>query len=307
MGMEANRAGIWNTGRTRMESSLARPRIGINLDLEPAMRSLGDGRLFTLNPDYVRCVVHSGGLPVVLPAPPRDTPDFAEVVAGLLSQVDGLVLIGGNDMDPAAFGQPRHPKLELLDPQRDRFDLQLARSALALGLPILGVCGGMQLLAVACGGTLHQHLPDTEGTAHSSLDAVHRDQHGESKSHRVEVAPSSLLARLIASREIVTNSRHHQAVDRVGRGFIVSATAPDGVIEAIEHERAAASDDPGDFVLGVQWHPEEMVDDPTQRRIFDGLVAAARDRREPNATASVATSHRTPSAGTRAADQEPLA
>ena len=92
----------------------------------------------------------------------------------------------------------------------------------------------MQLLAVARGGTLHQHLPDIEGVSHPWLEAVHRDQHGESKSHRIQIAPNSLLARWTASRELVTNSRHHQAVDRPGRGLVVSATAPDGVIEAIE-------------------------------------------------------------------------
>jgi putative glutamine amidotransferase len=209
--------------------------------------------------DYVHAVEAAGGLPVVLPAldPERVEP--------LLANLSGICLSGGPDLEPAAYGGGRHPRLGPTEPQVDRFELAAARHAIAAEVPLLAVCRGAQALNVACGGTLVQHLPDVVG---------HRVEHRQSAparqgTHAITIEAGSLLSRIVGARTLRVNSFHHQAVAELGDGLSVSARSADGVVEAIE------SRDRG-FVLGVQWHAECMVPDPRHAALFGGLVQAAR-------------------------------
>jgi putative glutamine amidotransferase len=198
---------------------------------------------------YLRTLDAAGALPVVLP------PVIADVEA-LLDRLDGVVLSGGPDLDPAAYGaRDRHPQLGPTAPALDAFELALARAALERGMPILAVCRGAQALNVACGGTLHQHIAGHRQTAPA----------GE-PTHDVELSAGSRVARIAGARTLAVNSFHHQAVDRLGEGLRIVGTAPDGTVEAIEG--------PG-FVLGVQWHAETL---PAHLPLFAALVAAASPR-----------------------------
>lgn len=204
---------------------------------------------------YLRAIEAGGGLPVVL-AP--DDPELAEV---LLERLDGLCLAGGPDLDPLAYGaRRRHDRLGPTDRVVDGAELALARAADALGMPVLGICRGLQALNVARGGTLHQHLEDhRQGTP--ATEAL----------HDVAIEPGSLLARAVGAGALRVNSFHHQAVERLGDGLRAVAWAPDGTVEGIEG-------DDGRFVLGVQWHAETLdeVEQP-QARLFGALVEAARE------------------------------
>jgi putative glutamine amidotransferase len=156
--------------------------------------------------------------------------------------LSGLVLTGGSDVDPAIYGKPRHPKTLPPDLDRDRLEIDLLHEALRLRLPVLAICRGLQLVNVALGGTLNQHI---EGHRLPGIPEV----------HPVIVAPASRLAAIFGEAECVVNSRHHQSVDRVADGLMVSARAPDGIVEALEL--------PGTrFLLAVQWHPEDRIDGP---------------------------------------------
>ena len=183
-----------------------------------------------------------------------------------LESIDGLVLTGGTDINPARYAQDRAPETGDRDDPRDELEIRLLRDALAAELPVLAICRGMQLLNVACGGTLIQHLPSTE---------IHIVKPREAAAHIVYVTGGARLIAIIGEGEHEVNSRHHQAVDRPGDGLIVSAKSPDGVIEAIER--------PGEsFVLGVQWHPEDRIlisaDD---RKLFEAFASALRARAIP--------------------------
>jgi putative glutamine amidotransferase len=196
---------------------------------------------------YLRTLDAAGAIPVVLP------PVGAAGVAELLDRLDGLCLSGGPDLDPAAYGaRERHPELGPTEPSLDEFELALARAALDRGTPILAVCRGAQALNVACGGTLHQHVPG------------HRQANpAVEPSHDVRIAARSALARLLGARSAAVNSFHHQAVDRVGAGLRVVARAGDGTVEAVEG---------AGFVVGVQWHAETMA---AHASLFEALVDAA--------------------------------
>lgn len=227
--------------------------------------------MLTLNPDFAAAIGAAGGLPLLLPPfAPGGTVDGSAIEAAL-DAVDALVLSGGDDLDPSAYGQALHPKTVRLDVERDRSDLALVAAAVRRGLPILGVCGGMQLLNVAFGGSLHQHLADRRADVYPDLHPIHDAQETDLDAHDVEVEPHSRVFEFVRESRLSTNSRHHQAVDRPGRGLSVTARAQDGVIEAIECEDVA-------FVVGVQWHPEEHVGDPRHGALFGGLVRAARER-----------------------------
>jgi putative glutamine amidotransferase len=236
---------------------MPKPVIGVTLDAEPAG---GWSKLpwYALRQNYFASIIAAGGLPVALPHHPELAEDY-------LDRLDGLLVTGGAfDVDPALWGGGApHPKVTL-KPGRTDFELAAVRAALARDLPVLGICGGQQLLAVAFGGTLIQHIPDEVPGALAHEQPNPRTEPG----HAVEVCGGTLLARIVGETPMAVNSAHHQAVLTPGSGAVVNAVAPDGVIEGVEH--------PGyRFALGVQWHPEYAVD-PRDPAIFEAFVKAAR-------------------------------
>ena len=252
------RAGAGQAGR-------GRPVIGISSYAEQASWGSWDTATVLLPRRYADSVAAAGGIPVLLPPLPG--------IEEALARLDGLVLAGGGDIDPAEFGAQPDPQTKAIRPDRDAAELALASAALEHGLPFLGICRGMQVLNVARGGTLHQHLPDLVGhDEHSPVS-------GGYGSHRVKVAPGSRLAGVLGhpgpQGEIPVPTHHHQAVDRLGAGLTASAWTADGVIEAIEFAAAepnGSGRDGSGFALAVQWHPEAGQDP----RLFRALVAAAR-------------------------------
>lgn len=212
----------------------------------------------TLGLSYMRAIERAGGLPVALP------PLANENVDPLLDQLAGLLLTGGPDLDPACYGASPHPELGPVDHDVDVFEIALCRNAERRGMPILGICRGSQLLNVARGGTLYQHLPDiTRGAVEHG-----QAEPGDRTTHEVRVAPDSGLAQTTGGGPVSVNSFHHQGIDRLGVDLRAVAWAQDGVIEAVE-------DSGGRFVLGVQWHAETLVDGAEQLALFERLVAAA--------------------------------
>lgn len=209
---------------------------------------------------YVRAVEEAGALPVVLP------PLAAADVPAIAARLDGLVLSGGPDLAPAAYDAQPHPELGATEPELDVFEYAVAREALRLELPILGICRGAQTLNVVRGGTLHQHLPDVVGD-----EIAHRQgDDGRQPTHLVEVLAGSRLASVLETTQLRVNSFHHQAIDRLGTGLRACAWAIDGTIEAIE-------DDTLPFVVAVQWHAETLVGIPAHLALFLELVAVAAD------------------------------
>ncbi len=207
---------------------------------------------------YLQAIEAAGGLPVVMP--PLDL----AAVEPLLDRLSGICLSGGPDLDPSAYDERSHPELGPVEPDLDRFELELARRADARGLPILAVCRGAQAVNVARGGSLHQHLPDRPG-----VTLEHRQSKpGAVVTHGVTIAEGSKLARTMRRRRARVNSFHHQAANRLGSGLHAVAWSSDGVIEGIE---APARE----FLIGVQWHAECLVDRPEHAALFEGLVAAA--------------------------------
>ena len=217
--------------------------------------------------DYRQSILHVGGEPRIL--------DPSMPVGEALAGIDGLMLTGGDDVAPARYGQPAHPTVVEAEPGRDEFEIALIAAARERQLPILAICRGVQVLNVACGGTLVQDIPSelTGALAHSL--AVPPNQ-PYSLAHEVWIEKDSLLSKLMRERladdTCEVNSRHHQAVKDVARGFRVSATAPDGVIEAIEDPAAP-------FCLGVQWHPENFFRTGEFRALFEGFVEAAQGKK----------------------------
>lgn len=192
--------------------------------------------------NYAEAISQTGGLPFFVP---NLNPELA---AAYLANADGLVLSGGGDIDPGYFGQPPHTDLGLVNEDRDLFELALYRAAKAKGIPILGICRGIQVINVAEGGTLHQHLPARPNT----LQHSQKNKDG-TPFHTVKLESSSMLAKHYGSETIRTNSYHHQAIDKLGTELKASAWAEDGTIEAVEGIGKTFGKT---FVLGVQWHPE---------------------------------------------------
>jgi putative glutamine amidotransferase len=222
-----------------------RPVIGITTYIERARYGAWDVDAALLPRTYVDTVAAAGGNPVLLPPL-----GFSDV-----SFLDGLVIAGGSDVDPARYGESAHPETIGVRPDRDATEFALVESALEAGLPLIGVCRGMQVLNVVLGGTLTQHIPDVTGTS------AHRPVVGQFGRTHVEMAPGSAVADILGGAATVSCS-HHQAVDRLGDGLTVTARSADGVVEAVELAGA-------DFALGVQWHPEQDA----EVRLFKALVA----------------------------------
>lgn len=205
---------------------------------------------------YPAAVQRAGALALVLPPDEsvRDNPD------ALLDRVDALLLAGGSDVDPGSYGAAPHPETGVVWPERDRFEIALTRRAIEREMPVLGACRGMQMLNVALGGTLHQHLPEVIGTDR------HRHTPGRFGDHEVTLEPGSLAAGAAGGDRFVVKSHHHQGVAELGHGLVATGWSPeDGLVEAIEL--------PGErYVLGVLWHPEE----DEASRVIASLVDAAR-------------------------------
>jgi len=226
--------------------------------------TLGDGEkagLHAMREDYLRSVEQAGAIPVVLPAvDPGDVPS-------LLDRFDGVLLSGGVDVDPVLYGQAAHPRLGKVNRRRDDFELALTREALRRDVPILAICRGHQVLNVATGGTLVQDVASlVEG-------AMRHDASGPRwrRAHAVEVTSPSLLREVLGQGTLSVNSFHHQAVDRIGKGLVVTARCPvDGVVEGLEMPSRR-------FVVAVQWHPESFWNRPRSfQGLFDAHVEACR-------------------------------
>jgi putative glutamine amidotransferase len=223
----------------------------------PAREADPPRREMVLGMRYLEAIGRAGALAMVVPPLP------GPAIPALLDRVDGICLSGGPDLHPDAYGADPHPQLGPTEPPLDAFELALARAALERDMPILAICRGAQLLNVARGGTLHQHLPDVVGEtiAHRQTEAA-----GE-RTHAVAVAPDSRLAAILGHRHVRVNSFHHQAVDALGERLEVTAWAEDGTVEAFE------AADRG-FAIGVQWHAECLVDHDEQAALFTALVDA---------------------------------
>jgi putative glutamine amidotransferase len=229
------------------------PVIGICAVKERARWAFWDQTAHLVADTYVSAVQDTGALAVLLPVDSRDPEK-------LLDRIDGLMVIGGADLDPAVYGQERSEATENTYRDRDEFELALTRGAVERGLPFLGICRGMQLLNVALGGTINQNLVAADGTN------PHRRIVGTfvGTEHDIDLDPGSLVARATGEEIHEARCHHHQAIDRLGSGLAVTASARDGVPEAIELE--------GDtWVLGVQWHPEAG----DKRQLFEAFTEAA--------------------------------
>jgi putative glutamine amidotransferase len=221
---------------------MSRPAIGICTALERARWSVWDQQAYLLPRSYIRAIQRAGGLAVMLPPDEAVEREPDEV----LDLIDGLILAGGADIDPSSYGDDAHPETRGTVPERDNFELALARRAMERDMPLLGICRGMQLMNVATGGTLLQHLPDSHG------HHEHRRNPGtfDGADHDVRLSEGSLAARATGEVVHATKSHHHQGIDRLGSGLEVTGwSLIDELPEAVEMPERR-------FALGVQWHPE---------------------------------------------------
>lgn len=229
--------------------------IGLTTYLEQAKQGVWDVRAAFLPQQYFDSVTASGGIAVLLPPQPEADAAAPAVLEGL----DGLILTGGLDVQPELYGAQRHPLTDPARPDRDAWELALFRGAEQRRMPVLAICRGLQLVNVAKGGTLHQHLPDALGTERYRVGG------GVFATNEVTVDDDSRLAELVGAGPLDVHSYHHQGIDRLGDGLVVSARTDDGLVQAFESD--------GDqYLVGVQWHPEENAED---RRLFAGLVREA--------------------------------
>lgn len=241
---------------------MSRPRIGIT----GVTRTREGGDITGVNANYVRAVIAAGGLPVII------TPELDQACAvELFGECDALLLTGGEDVDPVRYGAVPIAELGTTSPVRDANELALLAEARARDLPILGICRGIQVINIACGGTLFQNLPTQRETETNHDTSGGREQ----LSHEVILEPQSRLARIHGVTSLHANSYHHQAIDQLGSGLVATAHAPDGLIEGVE------SADHDEWLVGVQWHPEELCRDPdvAHLKLFASLIAAARRAR----------------------------
>jgi putative glutamine amidotransferase len=237
-----------------------RPRIGICTAIERASWTVWDAEAFLLNRAYIDAIHRAGGLALMLPPDPEATRNPDEI----LDLLDGLILAGGADIDPGAYGADTHPMTKGTWPERDEFEVALARRALERDIPLLGICRGMQLMNVARGGTLKQHLPDDFG--HED----HRRVPGsfDGADHDVRLADGSLAARAAGEVAHATKSHHHQGIEVLGEGLVETGwSVLDELPEAIEDPQRR-------FALGVQWHPEADPTSPLIEALVEEAAAA---------------------------------
>jgi putative glutamine amidotransferase len=231
-----------------------KPLIGIGSDVLKKNGERDRAFVFTT---YIESLKRAGAVPVLIPPQPENA-------AEVLDSLDGLLLAGGDDCDPAEYGEEKHPSCEPMDPRRQTNDVGLARLARERGVPTLGICLGVQVMNVAAGGTLIQ---DIDSTIETGID--HVSEPSDRNRHDVHIDAATKLGGIVGARELNVNSSHHQAVGRVADGLRVTAQAPDGVVEGLE-------DPSHPFYVGVQWHPEDMPDEDSATAIFGAFVEAAR-------------------------------
>jgi putative glutamine amidotransferase len=240
---------------------MARPLIGVTTSLSFGKKT--PERAY-VNSTYLAAIQEAGGVPVPLPPQLGDG-----ALEELSSRLHGLLLTGGGDVDPKTFGEPPHRSVYDVAPTRDRLEMALVRRCMTEGRPVLAICRGIQLLNVALGGSLYQDVATDPGTKIKHQQTGPRDK----PTHAVTVTPGSFLARVLGEDELRVNSMHHQAVKALGKNMVAVAHAPDQIVEGIELADAG----PDRFVLGVQWHPEELVPkDSAARNLFSAFVSACR-------------------------------
>lgn len=234
-----------------------KPKIGINLDVRREATTR-----YSVNRAYVQAIIKAGGIPVLVP-PMED-----RLLKAFVRELDGFVLIGGRDYSPELFGEEPSDTVVRLEPEREEFDLRLCRYLLTkTKLPILGICGGMQLLNIACGGTLCQDIEEAfpgQGTLHRNTS-----KNPTATAHPVEFLAGTVLRKIYRKKVIDSVSSHHQVVDRLADCFVAEGFSPDGLIEGMSHKRRP-------FTVGVQYHPEQ--DYETNKKLFRALIKAARCR-----------------------------
>lgn len=241
-----------------------KPIIGVTPDFNAGDREDMGGKepTYFLRARYMKAIEDAGGIPVVLPLLSNGAA-WRQVVA----HVHGLLVTGsGSDLAPELYGEHQRHKFARMSRERATMELGIAKAAYRANVPMLGICGGMQSINVALGGTLYQDIPAQFNTPIDHLPAYSATK----TAHAVQIAPGSLLRRIAGKARVEVNSSHHQSIKRVASNLLQTAVAPDGIIEAIEAPDRV-------FVLGVQWHPEFLYErDPVQRRLFSALIRAAR-------------------------------
>ena len=206
--------------------------------------------------NYIRAIEEHGGIPRIL---------YPGVPDSEYDNIDGLLLTGGGDIHPDHFGQEWHPSLKYVNEDRDALELPLCQEAIETDIPVFGICRGIQIMSVAMGGSLYQDVPSqlTNPLTHPAKS------YSDDSQHEIEIAPNSRLSKLVGKNADEVNSAHHQAVDEIGEGFVVTAKSSDGVVEAME-------DPSKKFVLGVQYHPERMLETPEfrehRRKLFEAFI-----------------------------------
>jgi putative glutamine amidotransferase len=237
-------------------AQLTRPRVGINADFVAAGKTTVPH--IRLHAGYFEAILAAGGLPIILPPVGQE-----KEIDSLLEMLDGIVLSGGQDLDPRRWGQLAHSAVQPMSSRREENDRILAQQIVSRKLPVLGIGVGMQILNQLNEGTLYLHLPEELPRA-----MPHRDPTGAAHRHAILVEAGSRLEEIYGAGEIRVNSQHHQAVRQVGAGLRIGARAPDGVIEAIE------TTDPTWFCIGVQWHPESETASALDMQLFESFIQA---------------------------------
>lgn len=244
-----------------------RPVIGIVATRTTKSDSrFGERSIIYVNACYIKAISENGGIPMIIPYSPRSCDAIS-----LLQHVDGIVFPGGTDVNPVLFGEQPGQKLGPVDPEADEFLYDMMEESIRRKLPMLAVCKGMQLLNIALGGTLYQDLSDRKDLSISHLQFIDRSF----PFHRVNLVKDSILYRIFQEDFIYTNSLHHQGIKNVAEGLKVTGTSCDGLIEALEGEKIPA--------LGVQWHPEDMIMNPRNRKmnkLFQYFIHEMAKRRE---------------------------